>query len=200
MLCDYVVKVASGALGHPISFIFVSTLKKICFFFLWRRASQQMLRTHRSLEAYCATLWLRWSNGALVEWKWQGKPVPVPLCPPQIPHGLTWDRTRFSAVRGRRLTAWAMARPRKKKGVTFLQNSVTTYLNKWSHVLNLLSTQQEMIPSLNATNAQAQDSVVTNELLLPILKAFAHYPRSLKATRNARYFQSVCTSGTVCSS
>jgi hypothetical protein len=39
------------------------------------------------------------------------KPFPVPLCPPQIPHGLTWDRTRASAVEGRRLTAWAMARP-----------------------------------------------------------------------------------------
>jgi hypothetical protein len=33
------------------------------------------------------------------------KPVPVPLCPPQIPHGLTRDRARASAVRGRRLTA-----------------------------------------------------------------------------------------------
>jgi hypothetical protein len=39
------------------------------------------------------------------------KPVPVPLCPPQISHGLTRNRTRTSAVRGRRLTAWAMARP-----------------------------------------------------------------------------------------
>jgi hypothetical protein len=29
-------------------------------FFYWR-APQQMLRTHRSLEAYCATLWGRWS-------------------------------------------------------------------------------------------------------------------------------------------
>jgi hypothetical protein len=28
----------------------------------------------------------------------------VPLCPPQIPHGLTRARTRASAVRGRRLT------------------------------------------------------------------------------------------------
>jgi hypothetical protein len=34
------------------------------------------------------------SNGAPVQWNWQGKteelgekPVPVPLCPPQIPHG-----------------------------------------------------------------------------------------------------------------
>jgi hypothetical protein len=33
------------------------------------------------------------------------KPVPVPLCPPQISHRLTRDRTRASAVRGRRLTA-----------------------------------------------------------------------------------------------
>jgi hypothetical protein len=58
------------------------------------------------------------SNGAPVEWNWQGKteelgekPVPVPLCPPQIPHRLNRDRTRPSAVGGRRLTAWAMARP-----------------------------------------------------------------------------------------
>jgi hypothetical protein len=56
------------------------------------------------------------SNGAPVEWNWQGKteesgenPVPVPLCLPQIPHG----PIRASAVEGRRLTAWAMARPIK---------------------------------------------------------------------------------------
>jgi hypothetical protein len=48
---------------------------------------------------------------------WQGKteelvekPVPVPLCPTQIPYGLTRSRTLASAVRGRRLTTWAMAR------------------------------------------------------------------------------------------
>jgi hypothetical protein len=48
--------------------------------FLWWRAPQQMLRTPRSLEAYCATLWWRWlvffvfpCNGAPVEWNWQGK-------------------------------------------------------------------------------------------------------------------------------
>jgi hypothetical protein len=54
---------------------------------------------------------------AMVEWYWQDKieelgekPVPVPLCPPQIPHGMTWVRTGASGVRGRRLTAWVMAR------------------------------------------------------------------------------------------
>ena len=46
----------------------------------------------------------------LVEWHWQGrtealgeKPVTVPLCIPQIPHGLTWYWTRVYAVTGRRL-------------------------------------------------------------------------------------------------
>jgi hypothetical protein len=33
------------------------------------------------------------------------KPAPVPLCPPQIPHDLTLDRTRAAAVGSRRLTA-----------------------------------------------------------------------------------------------
>jgi hypothetical protein len=37
------------------------------------------------------------------------KPVTVPLCSPQTPHGLTCDRIEAFAVRGRRLTAWAMA-------------------------------------------------------------------------------------------
>jgi hypothetical protein len=82
-------------------------------------------RTHSSLKAYCATLWLRWlvvfffsCNGAVVEWNWQGKteergekPVPVLPCQQQIPHRLTRHRTRASAVGGRRPTAWAIARP-----------------------------------------------------------------------------------------
>jgi hypothetical protein len=33
------------------------------------------------------------------------KPAPVPLCPPQIPHYLTWSGTRAAAVVSRRLTA-----------------------------------------------------------------------------------------------
>jgi hypothetical protein len=34
----------------------------------------------------------------------QRKPVPVPLCPPQIPH-TAWTRTRAAAVGSQRLTA-----------------------------------------------------------------------------------------------
>jgi hypothetical protein len=33
------------------------------------------------------------------------KPAPVPHCPPQIPHDLTWDRTQAAAVGSQRLTA-----------------------------------------------------------------------------------------------
>jgi hypothetical protein len=62
-----------------------------------------------------------WVWRATVEWYWQGKteelwekPVPVPLCPPHIPHRLTRARTRASAVRDRRLTTWAMARPHER--------------------------------------------------------------------------------------
>jgi hypothetical protein len=30
---------------------------------------------------------------------------PVPLCPPQLPRDLTWNLTRATAIRSRRLTA-----------------------------------------------------------------------------------------------
>jgi hypothetical protein len=36
----------------------------------------------------------------------------APLCPPQIPHDLTWAQTREAAVESQLLTAWAMARPK----------------------------------------------------------------------------------------
>jgi hypothetical protein len=36
------------------------------------------------------------------------KPAPFTLCPPQIPHDLTWARTWASADGSRRLIAWAM--------------------------------------------------------------------------------------------
>jgi hypothetical protein len=52
--------------------------------------------------------WWLWSRGNRST---RRKPAPVPLCPPQIPHDLTGDRTRAAAVGSQRLTAWAMARP-----------------------------------------------------------------------------------------
>jgi hypothetical protein len=56
------------------------------------------------------------SDGGMMYWQGKTeelreKPVPVPLCPPQIPHGLTRARTRASTVRGQQLTTSALARP-----------------------------------------------------------------------------------------
>jgi hypothetical protein len=134
------------------------------YLFLWWRAPQQMLRTHRSLKAYCATLWWRWlvfSFFLVMEHRWneidRGKtevlgenPIPVPLCPPQIPHGPTLDRTRASAARGRRLTAWAMARPLKRVKQQFW--SLSSYVFSFSFTKILPKTAPVVGKPL--TNAQ----------------------------------------------
>jgi hypothetical protein len=56
----------------------------------------------------------RWNENWQGKPKYSGnKPAPAPLCPPQIPHHLTWDRTEAAAVGSRatnRLsygTAWS---------------------------------------------------------------------------------------------
>jgi len=56
--------------------------------------------------------------GALVEWHWKNKtkihgekPVPVPLCPPQIICGLAYNWTWVSEVTGWLKTTWDMAWP-----------------------------------------------------------------------------------------
>jgi hypothetical protein len=51
---------------------------------------------------------IRIGRGNRSTWR---KPASVPLCPPKIPHDLTWARTRAAEVGSRRLTTWVMARP-----------------------------------------------------------------------------------------
>jgi hypothetical protein len=139
-------------------------------------APQQMLRTHRSLEPYCAILWWRWKMirfSALqvmehrMEWNWQGKtevlgenPVPWSLCPPQFPHWLTRDRTRTLAVRGRWLTAWAMARP-----------SVVLLLVLLLAVLLVIDLRQESVDLINQCYQQSQFLVVHKNLHLNLYTA-----------------------------
>jgi hypothetical protein len=76
------------------------------------------------------------------------KPVPVPLCPPQIPYGLTRERTRASAVRGRRLTAWAMSRP----VFVSLRRMFFALLTSQCHARGVLQTDA---PALGATSSSA---------------------------------------------
>ena len=67
-----------------------------------------VLQQHIDEEKYAAVVELYWQRKADVSGE---KSVPVPLCSPQISHGLAWDRTHGSAMRGGRLTAWFMTRP-----------------------------------------------------------------------------------------
>jgi hypothetical protein len=57
-------------------------------------------------------MWTKMCVEALLEIVSTGKievlietPLPLPFCPPQIPHGLTWDRTRAFFARGQNLIA-----------------------------------------------------------------------------------------------
>jgi hypothetical protein len=87
-----------------------------------------------------------WVWRAMVERNWQAKkqrtwkkPVPVPLCPPQIQHGLTWEWTQVSMVRGWRLTAWTMAQPN-------IQSSYFHDRSKSGCPLSCLCTEIHLLP------------------------------------------------------
>jgi hypothetical protein len=83
----------------------------------------------RHQQAYCSYSTRVWRETAGL--CWQGKTevgekrVPVPLCPPQIPHRLSRARTRAPVVRGRQLTAWAIARPYSSLTPTFSKLKTT---------------------------------------------------------------------------
>jgi hypothetical protein len=112
-------------------------------FFPWRwggSSTQAWMPTYVSKLLIPQMIWV-WR--ATVEWYiLQGKieelgkkPVPVPLCSPQIPHGLIRVRTRSSAVRGQRLTTWAMARP----AVLVTSYCYRVVSHKATHALRLFS-------------------------------------------------------------
>jgi hypothetical protein len=63
------------------------------------------------------------------------KPAPVSLLPPQIPHVLTWARTRAAAVDSRRLIASAVARPTFGINNVFLSPSRTKAVVKSETVM-----------------------------------------------------------------
>jgi hypothetical protein len=80
-------------------------------------------------------------------WNWstERKPVPVPLCPPQIAHDLTWARTRAAAVGSRWLTSWTTAQPQSLcllsiKPLSYSEGgTVMTVCRNWFwHMLQLL--------------------------------------------------------------
>jgi hypothetical protein len=77
-----------------------------------RRWGETMSLNCRHHRAYCSSpRWYlsmdpRWNDIDRANRRTRRKNlIPVPLCPPQIPHGNNRSRTQATAVRGRRLTA-----------------------------------------------------------------------------------------------
>jgi hypothetical protein len=85
-------------------------LKLVCHALEWCTVSDyfvvQSIWDGKSYDKCVAVGGMR--TGREAPWR---KPAPVPLCPPQIPHDLTWARTQASMMGRRQLIAWAMAWP-----------------------------------------------------------------------------------------
>jgi hypothetical protein len=108
-------KSVNADLGMPASFKKINEGREVFRGVVWdwvhlvRRLLTGLLYQPRTIDDECGAVGgMRIGRGNLST---RRKPVLVPLCPPQIPHDLTWTRTRAAAVWSRRLTAWAMARP-----------------------------------------------------------------------------------------
>jgi hypothetical protein len=80
---------------------------------IWRLSSERVCVFYLTTGVFTQSLWykneLMWSTGGIILKAIIRHPVPVTLCQPQTLHGLDWDRTRISRVRGRRSNAWFMA-------------------------------------------------------------------------------------------
>jgi hypothetical protein len=93
----------------------------------------------------------------------QRKPAPVPLCPSQIPHDLTWAQTWATTVGSWLLINWAMAWPCMEVKLTFSDQT------EWSA---LCSTS---VYPLNSRTWWAHSTIVVMRqmiMLLPLVCAF----------------------------
>jgi hypothetical protein len=68
----------------------------------WMPTYVSILRIPQIIRVWRATV--EWYTDRVKPKNSKKKTVPVPLCPPQIPHGLT----RASAIRGQSLTTWGL--------------------------------------------------------------------------------------------
>jgi hypothetical protein len=123
--------------------VFLRTSAQVSFIFLmgwvWvhlvLRPLFGLLYQPRMIDDECGLVdGMRIGRGNISAWR---KFAPVPLCPLQIPQNLTRARTRAAAMGSRRLTAWAMARPRCQ--ITSLDYVTTISLHIISTYFPLLS-------------------------------------------------------------
>jgi hypothetical protein len=132
--------VAMGWGGGPfIKRLVVCKLFSFLFGMGWNRVSPLLLRRLLARivdDDECGAVGVMLSKGNRST---RRKPAPVPLCPPQIPHGLTQARTRATSVGSRRLAAWAKSRP--------FANLILTINFYKLYVMSAIIMYKQMIPS-----------------------------------------------------
>jgi hypothetical protein len=94
---------------------------------LWTAATNRPVVHPQMIYVYGEPRWNDIDRGKPVELG--EKPVPVPLRPPQIPHGLIRARTRASAAWDRRLTVWAMEQPLTQSNNS-MNDDLATFINR----------------------------------------------------------------------
>jgi hypothetical protein len=87
-----------GIVSYSFSVSYIITLS----------ASKLCSTDHWTSNKCGAVGWVKTGRGNESTWR---KPIPLPLCPPQIPYGLTWDQTQATMVTSWWPIATAMAQP-----------------------------------------------------------------------------------------
>jgi hypothetical protein len=127
------------AINVEVDFILKALAVWLCAVLLWPMLTKLLVSRIYTVERFFLFRGVEWGWVHLVRWPLIGvlnrprivdgygafdgmrigrgnrstrrKPTPVALCPPQIPHELTWGRTLAAEVGSRRLIAWARHGP-----------------------------------------------------------------------------------------
>jgi hypothetical protein len=133
-----------------------------CFSWIaWCNINALDLYCSRCLCWWCETMSTNCGHqqvwcSAMVEWYWQGKTkeigeelVPMSLCLPHIPHGLTHGQTQAFVVRGLWLTALAMVLPLRLIFIRYLSWILARFFMIYSHHIWCCTTFATAIVSVN---------------------------------------------------
>jgi hypothetical protein len=112
----------------------------------------------------------------------QRKPATVALCLPQIPHDLTWARTRAAAMGSRRLTARAKERLNDRVYSTSLSVCMRRMRTESQYILSLFQQRLEAVAQTsNAISQNRHDTILMRpeKNLLNILSRRQELSRSI---------------------
>jgi hypothetical protein len=142
-----------------------------------------------------------WSSSGLIltgenQRIWR-KPVPVPLCPSQIPHGLACAWTHTAAVRSQQLTAWGYG----PNTSLYTKNTHKTHSHKKLQLLNtnFLNTLYFILSYYNTYNIAPNTQFVAVVIPTQKQEASTDFLRNRKfIVKGWSYFCKSCSYAALC--